>query len=60
MRGVVGSQANYRNIQFGIDNSKQTDQWRDEGRPGKSVFIHSIGGPRRRSVCGNGRGKDQR
>ena len=27
--GVVGSQANYRNIQFGIDNGKQSDQWRD-------------------------------
>ncbi|MFT4688041.1 MAG: hypothetical protein ACJASX_000705 [Limisphaerales bacterium] len=40
--GVVGSQANYRNLQFGIDNGKQSDQWRDEGRPGKSIFIHSM------------------
>lgn len=40
--GVVGSQANYRNIQFGIDNGKQSAEWRDEGRPGKSIFIHSM------------------
>ncbi|MEQ9068798.1 MAG: hypothetical protein RLO18_18835, partial [Gimesia chilikensis] len=40
--GVTGSQANYRNIQFGIDAGRQSTQWRDEGRPGKSIFIHSM------------------
>ncbi|MDF1746684.1 MAG: LamG domain-containing protein [Gimesia sp.] len=40
--GVVGSQANYRNLQFGIDAGRQSAQWRDEGRPGKSIFIHSM------------------
>lgn len=40
--GVTGSQANYRNIQFGIDNGKQSAEWRDEGRPGNSIFIHSM------------------
>ncbi len=40
--GVTGSQANYRNLQFGIDDGKQSAQWRDEGRPGNSIFIHSM------------------
>ena len=40
--GVTGSQANYRNIQFGIDDGKQSAEWRDEGRPGKSIFVHSM------------------
>lgn len=40
--GTTGSQANYRNIQFGIDDGKQSAQWRDEGRPGKAIFIHSM------------------
>ncbi|MCF6311487.1 MAG: hypothetical protein L3J39_03465 [Verrucomicrobiales bacterium] len=40
--GVTGSQANYRNLQFGIDDSKQEAEWRDEGRPGKSIFVHSM------------------
>jgi hypothetical protein len=40
--GATGSQANYRNIQFGIDNGRQSAEWRDEGHPGKSVFIHSM------------------
>lgn len=40
--GVTGSQANYRNVQFGIDDGKQSSEWRDEGRPGKSIFVHSM------------------
>ncbi|MBG85690.1 MAG: hypothetical protein CMO80_02175 [Verrucomicrobiales bacterium] len=40
--GAAGSQANYRNIQFGIDNGKPPSKWRDEGRPGKSVFVHCM------------------
>ncbi|MFN0052900.1 MAG: LamG-like jellyroll fold domain-containing protein [Planctomycetales bacterium] len=40
--GVTGSQANYRNLQFGIDNARQESAWRDEGRLGKAVFIHSL------------------
>lgn len=40
--GTTGSQANYRNIQFGIDDGKQSPEWRDEGRPGKAIFIHSM------------------
>lgn len=40
--GVTGSQANYRNLHFGIDNGKQEAEWKDEGRPGKAIFIHSM------------------
>jgi len=40
--GVTGSQANYRNLQFGIDDGKQSAEWRNEGRPGKSIFVHSM------------------
>jgi len=40
--GVTGSQANYRNLQFGIDDGKQSAEWHDEGRPGKSIFVHSM------------------
>ena len=39
--GVTGSQANYRNLHFGIDNA-QTGEWVDHGRPGKSIFNHSM------------------
>jgi len=40
--GVTGSQANYRNVQFGIDDGKQSEKWKDEGRPGKSIFAHCM------------------
>ncbi|MDZ4401440.1 LamG domain-containing protein [Prosthecobacter sp.] len=40
--GVTGSQANYRNVHFGIDDGKQDAKWKDEGRPGKAIFIHSM------------------
>ncbi len=39
--GVTGSQANYRNLHFGIDNA-QSGEWIDHGRPGKSIFNHSM------------------
>ena len=39
--GVTGSQANYRNVHFGIDNA-QTGEWTDHGKPGKSLFNHSM------------------
>ena len=37
----TGSQANYRNLHFGIDNA-QAGEWTDDGRPGKSIFNHSM------------------
>jgi len=40
--GVTGSQANYRNLQFGIDDGRRDPEWRDEGRLGKAVFVHSM------------------
>lgn len=40
--GVTGSQANYRNLHFGIDNGRQDAEWRDEGRPGQAIFIHCM------------------
>lgn len=40
--GVTGSQSNYRHLHFGIDAGKQDAEWRDEGRPGKSIFVHSM------------------
>ncbi|MEX1230076.1 MAG: LamG domain-containing protein [Planctomycetaceae bacterium] len=40
--GVTGSQANYRHVHFGIDDGKQDAEWRDEGRPGNSIFVHSM------------------
>ena len=40
--GVTGSQSNYRHLEFGIDDGKQEDEWRDEGRPGNSIFVHSM------------------
>lgn len=40
--GATGSQSNYRNLQFGIDDGKQDSEWRDEGRLGKAIFVHSM------------------
>ncbi|MDA1214905.1 MAG: hypothetical protein O2955_20575 [Planctomycetota bacterium] len=40
--GVTGSQSNYRHLHFGIDDGKQEAEWRDEGRPGQSLFVHSM------------------
>ncbi len=40
--GVTGSQSNYRSLQFGIDQGRQDAEWKDEGRPGKAIFVHSM------------------
>jgi len=40
--GSTGSQANYRNLHFGIDNGRQDKEWRDEGRLGKAIFVHCM------------------
>ncbi|MSQ97607.1 MAG: LamG domain-containing protein [Gemmataceae bacterium] len=38
----TGSQSNYRNLHFGIDQARQDAAWTDRGRPGKAIFIHSL------------------
>jgi hypothetical protein len=40
--GVVGSQANYRNLQFGIDNGKIAEEWTDRGHVGNAVLVYSL------------------
>ena len=40
--GVTGSQANFRHLDFGIDQGRQDAQWRDEGRLGNAIFVHSM------------------
>lgn len=40
--GVTGSQANYRNLHFGIDQARADTEWKDEGRPGNAIFIHCM------------------
>jgi hypothetical protein len=37
--GVTGSQANFRRLEFGIDQGRQDAEWRDEGRPGKVLCL---------------------
>lgn len=39
--GVAWSQANHRQLQFGIDSGTQP-RWRDEGRPGKALCAFSL------------------
>ena len=39
--GVTGSQANYRNLHFGIDDAL-VSEWTLNGRPGRSIFNHSM------------------
>ncbi len=39
---VTTSQANYRNLEFGIDNGREGSGWLDEGRPGQSVFTMAL------------------
>lgn len=39
--GVTASQANWRHLQFGIDDDKP-GTWRDCGRPGKALFAFAI------------------
>lgn len=38
----TGSQANYRNLHFGIDHAQQDAAWTDRGRLGKAIFVHSL------------------
>jgi hypothetical protein len=39
--GVANTQANYRQLQFGIDNNHQTE-WIDCGRPGKAILAFAL------------------
>lgn len=39
--GVTSSQANWRHLQFGIDDDK-AGAWRDCGRPGKALFAFAM------------------
>lgn len=39
--GCVGSQANFRNIQFGIDNGTEP-KWTDCGKPGNSIYVFAL------------------
>lgn len=39
--GVTSNQANWRHLQFGIDNDRSTP-WQDCGRPGKALFAFSL------------------
>lgn len=38
----VGSQANYRNLEFGIDNGKISAEWTDHGRLGNAIIVYSL------------------
>ena len=40
--GATNSQANYRQLQFGIDSGSSPGEWRDCGRPGEAVLIFSM------------------
>ena len=39
--GVANSQANFRQLQFGIDNNRQTE-WTDCGRPGNTILAFAL------------------
>ncbi|MEX2114864.1 MAG: LamG-like jellyroll fold domain-containing protein [Pirellulales bacterium] len=39
--GVASAQANWRNLQFGIDNDQQTE-WTDCGRPGNAILAFAL------------------
>jgi len=41
--GVTHSQANFRQIHFGVDDGRQDQpQWIDHGRPGNAMFIQAL------------------
>jgi len=40
--GVPSSQANYRQLQFGIDDGAIDKEWTDRGRPGNAVLIFAL------------------
>lgn len=40
--GVTTSQANFRQLHFGIDDGRLDTQWTDHGRPGQAVLIFAL------------------
>ncbi|MGE3315610.1 MAG: LamG-like jellyroll fold domain-containing protein [Planctomycetaceae bacterium] len=40
--GVPSCQANYRQLQFGIDDGKLDKEWTDHGRPGNAMLIFAL------------------
>lgn len=40
--GVPTCQANFRQLQFGIDNGRIDEQWTDHGRPGNAMLIYAL------------------
>jgi hypothetical protein len=40
--GVTSSQANFRQLEFGIDNGRDEPQWTDHGRPGNALLIFAL------------------
>ena len=40
--GSTNSQANYRNVHFGIDQNRIDAEWTDRGRPGNSVYVFAM------------------
>lgn len=40
--GVTTSQANFRQLEFGIDNQQDEPAWTDHGRPGNAMLIFSL------------------
>lgn len=40
--GATNSQANYRQVQFGIDSGSAVGEWKNCGRPGEAVLIFSM------------------
>jgi hypothetical protein len=40
--GVTFSQANDRQVQFGIDQNRAQERWRDRGRPGNAVLAFAL------------------
>lgn len=39
--GVVSNQANWRHLQFGVDDNRD-GEWKDHGRPGNALFAFSM------------------
>jgi len=40
--GVTASQANDRQLHFGIDQGRSESEWTDHGQPGNAVFVQSM------------------
>jgi hypothetical protein len=40
--GVTSSQANFRQLEFGIDNGRDEPAWTDHGRPGNALLIFAL------------------